>query len=75
MRRQQAVLLKHQVGISSVDQAGRMPIMSYYFQLYGGGVEFSKYALFKLLGLISAQIFFCLMIFCFDLVLGSFGGL
>lgn len=74
MRRQQAVLLKHQVGISLTDHTDRMPIVSYHFQLYGG-VESSKYALFKFLGLIPAQIFFCLTIFCFALVLGSFGGL
>lgn len=77
MRRQQAVLLKHQVGIHSVDQTDRMPIVNYYFLSYmgGGEGESSKYALLKFLGLIPAQIFFHLMICCFALVLGSFGGL
>lgn len=72
MRRQQAVLLKHQVGIHLVDQAGRMPIVNYY--LSNVGEKSSKYALFKFLGLIPAQFFFHLMICCFALVLGSFGG-
>lgn len=73
MRRQQAVLLKHQVGTHSVDQTDGMPIVNYYLNCMGG--ESSKYALFKFLGLIPAQIFFHLTICCFALVLGSFGGL
>lgn len=74
MRRQQAVLLKHQVGIHSVEQTDRMPIVNYNLSYMGWG-EPSKCALFKFLGLIPAQIFFYLMICCFALVLGSFGGL
>jgi len=73
MRRQQAVLLKHQVGICSVKQTGSIPTVNYCLS-YGGRGTF-KISLLKLLGLISSQIFFCLVIYCFALVLGSFGGL